>query len=146
MKKLIAIFAIILILTQFVSALDDNLKSRDDTVVVYFFWGEGCPHCINQKPFMEKLKQRYPEQVVKDFMPEGQNIHFHNSTQDAIAEGIDSAVLISWNEYGEGLGLVIPVDEGGKIEKYRLPILYSFDKQTISSNEPKIDSSIYLDI
>lgn len=28
---------------------------------VYFFWGEGCPYCENQKPFMEELKADYPE-------------------------------------------------------------------------------------
>ena len=33
----------------------------DDGFVVHFFWLEGCPACAKQKPFMEELKERYPE-------------------------------------------------------------------------------------
>ncbi|OGU04924.1 MAG: hypothetical protein A2075_02265 [Geobacteraceae bacterium GWC2_58_44] len=27
---------------------------------LYFFWGEGCPHCERAKPFLEELKRKYP--------------------------------------------------------------------------------------
>ena len=27
-------------------------------VTVYFFWGDGCPHCAAEKPFLEKLSQQ----------------------------------------------------------------------------------------
>ncbi len=33
--------------------------------VVYFFWGDGCPHCAVQKPFLEEMEQKYPDLVVK---------------------------------------------------------------------------------
>lgn len=33
----------------------------DDGFVVHFFWIEGCSACAKQKPFMEELKERYPE-------------------------------------------------------------------------------------
>ncbi len=36
-------------------------------VVLYFFWGEGCPHCAAAKPFLAELQQRYPELIVRDF-------------------------------------------------------------------------------
>jgi thiol-disulfide isomerase/thioredoxin len=36
-------------------------------VPVYFFWGDGCPHCATQKPFMEELERRYPEMVFKSY-------------------------------------------------------------------------------
>lgn len=29
-------------------------------VTLYFFWGEGCPHCERAKPFLEELKRKYP--------------------------------------------------------------------------------------
>lgn len=35
----------------------------EDKVVIYFFWGEGCPHCAQAKPFLEKLQQEYPLEV-----------------------------------------------------------------------------------
>ena len=36
-------------------------------VPVYFFWGEGCPHCANQKVFHEALKRDHPNVVIYDF-------------------------------------------------------------------------------
>ncbi|PKO13194.1 MAG: hypothetical protein CVU39_20055 [Chloroflexi bacterium HGW-Chloroflexi-10] len=30
-------------------------------VVVYMFWGEGCPHCAVAKPFFEGLAEKYPQ-------------------------------------------------------------------------------------
>jgi thiol-disulfide isomerase/thioredoxin len=44
-----------------------NESGQDAEVVVYFFWGEGCPHCHTQKPFMESLEDKYPNLVVKSF-------------------------------------------------------------------------------
>jgi thiol-disulfide isomerase/thioredoxin len=29
-------------------------------VVIYLFWGDGCPHCAAAKPFLNGLTQRYP--------------------------------------------------------------------------------------
>lgn len=36
-------------------------------VNIYFFWGDGCPHCAKEKPFLEKLEQKYPQVKVYDF-------------------------------------------------------------------------------
>jgi thiol-disulfide isomerase/thioredoxin len=35
--------------------------------VVYFFWGDGCPHCENQKPFLEEMENKYPDLEIKMF-------------------------------------------------------------------------------
>jgi hypothetical protein len=29
-------------------------NNGDASAVVYFFWGDGCPHCEDQKPFWKK--------------------------------------------------------------------------------------------
>jgi len=52
-----------------VSALEkeaDPVKITNG-VNIYFFWGEGCPHCAKEKPFLEKLEEKYPEVKVYDF-------------------------------------------------------------------------------
>lgn len=36
-------------------------------VIVYFFWGDGCPHCAAEKPFLENLTRRYPVVEVRAF-------------------------------------------------------------------------------
>ena len=35
-------------------------QSADQPVVVTMFWGDGCPHCAEAKPFLEGLKEKYP--------------------------------------------------------------------------------------
>jgi thiol-disulfide isomerase/thioredoxin len=32
-----------------------------DHPILYFFWGQGCPHCEKEKEFLTKLPQHYPE-------------------------------------------------------------------------------------
>lgn len=36
-------------------------------VNVYFFWGEGCPHCEHEKPFLEYLQEQYPSVSIHTF-------------------------------------------------------------------------------
>ncbi len=43
---------------------EGDVASTNKTVV-YFFWGDGCPHCEVQKPFLEDMEQKYPELEVK---------------------------------------------------------------------------------
>lgn len=44
-----------------------NVTDDPDKVAIYFFWGDGCPHCADQEPFMEELEHSYPEVEVKSF-------------------------------------------------------------------------------
>ncbi len=62
------IFNLILILLFF-SLFFRDLKPvfAQEKIEIYFFWGQGCPHCAAEKPFLEKMKQKYPQLVVKDF-------------------------------------------------------------------------------
>lgn len=36
-------------------------------VDLYVFWGEGCPHCEDQKPFLRELEADYPNLTVHEF-------------------------------------------------------------------------------
>ncbi len=45
-----------------------DLNSNPDKLTIYFFWGDGCPHCATEKPFLESLKKKYKEKIeVKMF-------------------------------------------------------------------------------
>ena len=35
--------------------------------VIYLFWGDGCPHCAKEKPFLQELAQRYPDIAVREY-------------------------------------------------------------------------------
>jgi len=47
-----------------VNHVENNISNG---VNIYFFWGEGCSHCAQEKPFLEKLKEKYPQLEVKEF-------------------------------------------------------------------------------
>ncbi len=34
---------------------------------IYFFWGDGCPHCAEEEPFLETLEEKYPSVTVVDY-------------------------------------------------------------------------------
>ena len=34
---------------------------------IYFFWANGCPHCSDEEPFLEKLEQKYKDLKVHSF-------------------------------------------------------------------------------
>lgn len=43
-------------------------QSQDaNTVVIYLFWGDGCPHCAEEKPFLEELAKRDSRIEVRDY-------------------------------------------------------------------------------
>lgn len=35
--------------------------------IVYFFWGDGCPHCEDEKSFFEDLRQRHPGMEIRSY-------------------------------------------------------------------------------
>jgi len=52
-------------------------------VTVYFLYGEECPHCHNVMPFIESLKQKYPEvdfQILETW---------HNQTNWALSQSLN---------------------------------------------------------
>ncbi|MFH1294512.1 MAG: hypothetical protein ABIH90_01050 [Candidatus Aenigmatarchaeota archaeon] len=34
---------------------------------VHFFWGNGCPHCADEEPFIDYLQEKYPDVVFEDY-------------------------------------------------------------------------------
>ncbi len=43
--------------------------SEEETgkVVLYFFWGDGCPHCANEEKYLDMAKRKYPQLEVKTY-------------------------------------------------------------------------------
>ena len=41
--------------------------AQDISSCVYYFYGEGCPHCANVKPVLESLAQKYPDLNIQRF-------------------------------------------------------------------------------
>lgn len=51
----------ILFLTIFLASLFVPMSAvfANDEVNIYFFWGNGCPHCEKERPFLESLESKY---------------------------------------------------------------------------------------
>ena len=55
--SLLFIFLTILLLSIAQAEIPDTSKK----VKIYLFWGYGCPHCVKEKVFLDKLQQKYPQ-------------------------------------------------------------------------------------
>ncbi|MCM8785616.1 MAG: thioredoxin family protein [Candidatus Omnitrophica bacterium] len=45
----------------------DGKELNDSKICLYFFYGETCPHCAEEKPFLEELKTKYPNLEIFKF-------------------------------------------------------------------------------
>ncbi len=45
----------------------DGKIINEGKICMYFFWGQGCPHCAEEKPFLEELKKKYPNLEIHEF-------------------------------------------------------------------------------
>jgi thiol-disulfide isomerase/thioredoxin len=39
----------------------------ENELIVYLFWGDGCPHCAAERPFLQSLAQSNPQIVVQEY-------------------------------------------------------------------------------
>jgi len=42
-------------------------EAKTNEVNLYFFWGDGCPHCAKEEVFLKKMEKKYPNLTVYDF-------------------------------------------------------------------------------
>jgi len=67
-KLIISIIAFFIILGLFVWT--NPTKAQDanqEKIKIHFFWGKGCPHCASEKPFLEKMRAKYPQIEIVDY-------------------------------------------------------------------------------
>ncbi len=62
-----AVTAIFLLLLLSLVANPRPGKADGNEVTLYFFWGEGCPFCEEQKPYLADFSERYPNLKIKKF-------------------------------------------------------------------------------
>ena len=65
-QRLRAGWFILLLVVVIVSGLLPRAEAAD-TVVLYFFWGDGCSYCEKEKEFLHELHQKYPQLDMRWF-------------------------------------------------------------------------------
>ncbi|MCK5060953.1 hypothetical protein KAR28_00215 [Candidatus Parcubacteria bacterium] len=106
MKKIF----IVLIFTFFL-IINVNISQAGDDIDLYFFYGDGCPHCEKEEKFLERLKKE------KDNI----NIHYFETWQNR-----DNAKLLA--SVGQELGINVA----------GVPILFISDQAIIGYYNDKI--------
>ncbi len=68
-RKVLSVFLlIVLALSFFPSFVSAQELPEDNKTTIYFFWGDGCPHCATEKPYLEEWQKKYGDQIeIKSF-------------------------------------------------------------------------------
>ena len=61
------VLALILVVVPLTAPVGESWAAPEDEVTLYFFWGDGCPHCAAAKPMLAQLQARYPRLEVRSF-------------------------------------------------------------------------------
>ena len=54
----------------------DNIETSTDEateIIAHFFYGDGCPHCADEEPFLEEFQEKYPHFKVKKYQLKNTN-------------------------------------------------------------------------
>lgn len=63
----VAILLLILVFSHNTWGLAQTPEPEGFPVYIYLFWGEGCPHCAQAKPYFESLAKKYPQIVYRSY-------------------------------------------------------------------------------
>ncbi|KKQ34626.1 MAG: hypothetical protein US52_C0052G0008 [candidate division WS6 bacterium GW2011_GWA2_37_6] len=109
-KFIIAVFLAISLLLIGKASAQEAALDTNEKVNVYFFYGEGCPHCAKEKPFLKELEEDYPEIEVKYYEVWGNKENLDLMTDfaeklDADVRGVPFTVIgeqyfIGWMDEG----------------------------------------------
>lgn len=84
-QKILGIILFIMLL------IPNNVSALEQEVTVYLFYGEGCPHCADEKVFLAQLQEEYDNLnvVLYETWYNSNNLELANIVRDKI--GIESA-------------------------------------------------------
>lgn len=83
----------------------NSQQSNNTTLTIYFFWGEGCPHCARAKPFLDQLKEKYPQINIQAYEikhhPENKALAKKMAAEHGFLPTVVPTIFIG-NDYFEG--------------------------------------------
>ena len=63
----ILLILVILVITVALSIPQSVNAQSDNKVVITLLWGDGCPHCAVERPFLKSLQTKYPNLEVRTY-------------------------------------------------------------------------------
>jgi thiol-disulfide isomerase/thioredoxin len=66
-KIIAGLFAVVVIASLAFLLVGSPQQAAPSTppAVIYYFWGDGCPHCEHIKPFIDNLTKEYPDANIQ---------------------------------------------------------------------------------
>jgi len=123
---LLIVYGLLLVLAPapFVKANDPN------TVNLYFFRGQGCPHCADEEKFLEGMKSKYPELQVKDYEV------WYNKDNQKILEKVAEKL----NKNVSGVPFTVIADQSfiGFSEERTAPLIESAIAESVKNPKPDV--------
>ncbi|KKS81876.1 MAG: hypothetical protein UV58_C0015G0010 [Candidatus Wolfebacteria bacterium GW2011_GWC1_43_10] len=106
MFSLRKIFLLILFLFGVFFVFNSSLaQEKPNITTLYFFWGDGCPHCADEEVFLKTLETKYSNLEIKDF-----EVWYNTDNQKLLTEaekklnttvsGIPFTVVGNWSVVG----------------------------------------------
>ena len=71
-RKTVFFCIFVIFISSFIGA-----SSQTNKVVLYFFYGKGCPHCAQMEPFLDNLKTKYAFLEIRKF-----EVYFNDSNRE----------------------------------------------------------------
>ncbi len=66
-----------------------------------------------------------PQEVVRSMLPQVENVSYFDSFNDAVEHlPMADTALIDWHDYRDEYELLIPMEDGEKVKKFRWPVIY----------------------
>lgn len=66
--KIVVMMCAMLMVCCFVSTrICQTAAAAEPRPILYLFWGNGCPHCEDEKEFLKLMRQRYPQLEMRYF-------------------------------------------------------------------------------
>ncbi len=88
---------------------------------------------LSQIPVVTYLKEDRLGELKNAFA----KIYFVPTLDDCVKDGLETPVLMDWNDYRDEFELLIPMTSTGKDPRFRAPVLYykNLDEETLSEIE-----------
>jgi thiol-disulfide isomerase/thioredoxin len=61
----LVVVVVIASLAVFLAGSPQLAAPSPSPATIYYFWGDGCPHCEDIRPFMDNITQKYPDANIQ---------------------------------------------------------------------------------
>ena len=85
MKKMIKYYVLLFLVLLF----PFSVFASEEKVTLYFFHGNGCPHCAEEEVFLKELQEKYPDIIIERYEV------WYNNRNAELLEKVETAFQVT---------------------------------------------------